>query len=79
MIGNINNITFNFPSFPPLTQPEDVQEEMFCDETNLPEHCVDKSICPCVHRLKVTLNSIVELVVIDESMGELRNFLKERS
>lgn len=77
LIGNINNITFNFPPFPPLTQPEDVREEMFCDEMNLPERCNGKAICPCIHRLKVALNSIVELVVIDESLSKFRNFLKK--
>jgi hypothetical protein len=66
-VGAINNISFTFPSFSPLTQPEDVQQEAFCDEKSLPKSCQSGELCPCVHRLKVKLNSIVELVVIDET------------
>ena len=66
-ISNINNISFHFPSFPLLTQPEEIDEKMFCDEFNIPERCLGKSVCPCVHRLKVKLNSIVELVIVDQS------------
>lgn len=44
---------------------------------NLPEKCYGKPICPCVHRLKVRLNSIVELVVIDESLSKQWKFLKK--
>ena len=67
LMASINNISFNFPSFPLLTQPENIEESMFCDELHMPERCFDKNICPCVHRLKIKLNSIVELVIVDES------------
>lgn len=72
LVGAINNISFQFPSFSPLTQPENLADSLFCDETSLPESCAGKQICPCVHRLKVKLNSIVELVVLDETTGESR-------
>jgi hypothetical protein len=70
-VGAIDNITFAFPSFPLLTQPDDVKESLFCDENNRPERCNDMQICSCIHRIKVALNSIVELVVVDEVSSEL--------
>lgn len=70
MVGAINNISFTFPSFSLLTQPEKLDEQLFCDEFNLPESCRDKQLCPCVHRLKVKLNATVELIVVDETTGE---------
>ncbi|KAG5677062.1 hypothetical protein PVAND_006846 [Polypedilum vanderplanki] len=66
-IGTVNNITFTFPSFSLLTQPDDVDESLFCDENNRPERCDDMRICSCVHRIKVELGSIVELVIVDEA------------
>jgi hypothetical protein len=70
--GAINNISMTLPSFSPLTQPENLADNLFCDETSLPESCAGKEICHCVHRLKVKLNSIVELVVVDETPGKSR-------
>jgi hypothetical protein len=67
MVAAINNFSFTFPSFSPLTQPEQVKDSAFCDEENIPESCADNEICHCTHRLKVKLNSIVELIVVDET------------
>lgn len=52
-----------YPSFPLLTQPEEINETLFCDENN--KLSCDGSICMCQHRLKVHLNSIVEIVLYD--------------
>lgn len=62
----MNNITFAFPHFPLLTQPELITEDMYCDENNLPPHCAGLLICPCIFRIKVRLNSIVEMVLFDD-------------
>lgn len=70
LVGAVNNISFKFPTFPPLSQPDDLSESLFCDSQNIPETCRGRQICPCVHRLKVRLNSIVELVVLDETNCE---------
>jgi hypothetical protein len=70
LVGAINNISHTFPSFSPLTQPESLRDNLFCDEDSLPESCAGLEICPCVHRLKVKLNSIVELFAVDETTGE---------
>jgi FtsP/CotA-like multicopper oxidase with cupredoxin domain len=65
----INNISFAMPEFSLLSEPENIKEEMFCDEnTKLNTTCLDNdnhNICRCTHRLKVKLNSIVDLVLID--------------
>lgn len=58
-----------YPTFPLLTQPEDIDESMFCDESStVGQHCFDNKFltaCRCVHRLKVKLNSVVELIAVN--------------
>lgn len=68
-VGAINKISFQFPDVPLLTQPEDVKEKMFCDEYSIPPNCT-LEICTCVHRIKVKLDSVVELVVYDEALSK---------
>ena len=66
----INQISTTFPSFPPLTQPEDIKSDEFCNENNLPSHCKPGEICQCNHLIKVEKGSIVELVVVDDNRGK---------
>jgi hypothetical protein len=66
LVGGMNNISLAFPSFSLLTQREEIKENMFCDTENLPSHCKPNSLCYCTHRIKVKLDSIVELVLVDE-------------
>jgi hypothetical protein len=66
VVGVINNMTTYFPDFPPLTQPEDIDESIFCDK----QKCIRGQPCYCVHRLKVKKDSIVEIVMIDEAKSE---------
>lgn len=71
-VGVINKISTTFPSFSLLTQPEEIREDVFCDyEQKKSVNCSKSQICHCVHRLKVKMNSIVELTVFDESTGEV--------
>jgi hypothetical protein len=70
MIGTINNISFVSPPFSALTQPRQIDENSFCNETFLPERCKNSDTCLCVHRLKVKKDALVELVVVDEASGE---------
>lgn len=67
----VNNISFTSPSFNILTQTNEITDDIFCDENNLPKHCANRKICPCSHRIKIELNSVVEIVLIDdrESIG----------
>lgn len=62
----INNISFMSPTFSILTQTNEVTDDIFCDENNIPKHCANRSICPCTHRIKIKLNSVVEMVLIDD-------------
>lgn len=68
-IATINNITFEFPSFPLLSEPERIDESMFCDVVHMKrKNCVRDSketICKCIHRLKVKLNANVEFVALN--------------
>ena len=67
LVGAVNNISFTFPSFNPLTQPENVVDSVFCDAYNLPASCTGSKVCQCVHRLKVKKDAIVELIIVDET------------
>ncbi|XP_053694017.1 uncharacterized protein LOC128741918 [Sabethes cyaneus] len=69
-IGVTNNISFIWPSFPLLIQPELITNEnrQFCNDTHLPAQCNDYAICFCTHKLKVDLNDIVEVVLFDTAL-----------
>lgn len=65
-VASVNNISFAFPRFPLLNNLGRINESMFCsaDHYMSKEKCIveaNKTICRCVHRLKVQLNSSVEL------------------
>ncbi|OAD62113.1 Laccase-5 [Eufriesea mexicana] len=66
MITTLNNITSDSPSAPPLSQFDDVAEEEFCSVDNLPSNCTSSEPCTCIHLIKIPLDSIVEINVIDE-------------
>ena len=61
-----NHIALNMPHFPPLSQPELIKHDTFCNVTTLAnKNCIENE-CICTHVLQVKLNSIVELIFIDE-------------
>lgn len=68
-IGTFNNISLKYPAFPLLTQPDEIDESMFCNEnTTAGKYCFDNGFltaCRCVHLIKLKLNSIVELVAVN--------------
>ncbi|XP_069129876.1 uncharacterized protein [Argopecten irradians] len=62
----INYISNAFPAYPPLSQFDDIPQDMFCNaDTKRQENC-NMTYCECLHTLKVDLNDVVELIVIDE-------------
>jgi hypothetical protein len=67
LIGAVNNLTFNFPSISLLSQTDEIKEDMFCNSTYRPASCEGLQICPCVHRIKIELDSLVELIIVDET------------
>ena len=48
LVGVINNISFAFPSFPLLTQPKDIREDLFCDEKHKLPECRTGKRCHCL-------------------------------
>ncbi|XP_052864087.1 uncharacterized protein LOC128270712 [Anopheles cruzii] len=67
-IGVTNNISMVFPDFPLLTQPELIAgDKLFCNDTHKPDRCRPNLACFCLHRLKVDLNDVVEMSLIDDS------------
>ncbi|XP_058126511.1 uncharacterized protein LOC131281949 [Anopheles ziemanni] len=67
-IGVTNNISMVFPDFPLLTQPELITGDTpFCNETHKPASCKPHRACFCLHRLKVALNDVVEMSLIDDA------------
>lgn len=67
LVGAVNQISFVFPSISLVSQKDQVTEQMFCDVNNLPASCLPNRLCPCIHRIKIPLNSIVDLVIVDET------------
>lgn len=66
MITMLSNISSGSPSAPPLSQLDDVAEEEFCNADNLPSNCSPTEPCTCIHLIKVPLDSVVEINLIDE-------------
>ncbi|XP_012225378.2 uncharacterized protein [Linepithema humile] len=62
----VDGISFKFPPSPPLSQPEDIPSNQYCNENTLFEHCPGNGACTCTHKLNIPLNSIVEILLIDE-------------
>lgn len=50
-----------------MSKPEEIDESIFCDvsDKNNKKWIENSELCTCIHRLKVKLGSIVELVLID--------------
>lgn len=56
-----------FPSFPLLSQRDEIHEGLFCDADNIPDRCKEEIFCLCPHIIKVVLNSTIELILFDEN------------
>ncbi|ETN61043.1 multicopper oxidase [Anopheles darlingi] len=65
--GAINDLSFAYPPFPLLTQPEEIDESMFCTNGTRPARCADRQLCTCIHRLKIELGDLVELYILDRT------------
>lgn len=52
------------PSFPLLSQRELIKEDQFCNSSTV-ENCKNV-FCSCTHVLQVKLNSVVEVIMVDE-------------
>ncbi|KAJ8951037.1 hypothetical protein NQ314_007737 [Rhamnusium bicolor] len=64
VISLIDEISFQFPPSPPLSQLEDIEPEQFCNGDNRPIECGQN--CMCTHMVDIPYNAIVEVVLVDE-------------
>nr|KAF7421813.1 hypothetical protein H0235_009649 [Vespula pensylvanica] len=62
----LNNISMKLPSFPLMSQRDLIDPNQFCN-SNTVKGC-DKNFCSCTHVLQVKLNSVVEVILIDEGI-----------
>ncbi|XP_015584710.1 laccase-4 [Cephus cinctus] len=65
----INNISFEYPSFPLLTQYEHITDDIYCTEDNdTAKECIG-DYCTCPYLYPVSKNSLVEVVLVDLSLN----------
>lgn len=64
LLALISGIAFQYPPSPLLSQFDDVPRNVFCNSSSIQKNC-SLEFCSCVHRLKIPLDAVVELVVID--------------
>ncbi|XP_017843672.2 uncharacterized protein LOC108600530 isoform X2 [Drosophila busckii] len=64
----LNHISLKFPSMALLPQRNQLNDELFCNETSLTQNGIDcrKQFCKCHHVLQVPLNAVVEFIIVDE-------------
>ncbi|XP_020282036.1 laccase-2-like [Pseudomyrmex gracilis] len=62
----LNHISMKLPPFPLLSERDRIEPNQFCNADTV-EGCED-DYCACTHVLQVKLNSVVELVLIDEGV-----------
>jgi hypothetical protein len=69
-VGVVNKISFSFPEVPLLSQYEEFDENLFCNETtkSKDEKCYSLNqdrgdVCFCVHRVMAPEHSVIDFVV----------------
>lgn len=64
----LNHITFEYPLKPLLDSRFPLDDSHFCNESSFIEQDIDckTEFCKCEHVLQVSLNSIVEIIIVDE-------------
>ncbi|WAR12214.1 LAC2-like protein [Mya arenaria] len=72
MALQMNKITYTMPESPVLTQYGELKEDVFCNETSIGKDCTQE-FCECVHRLKVAVGDVVELVLISDGKYGMGN------
>ncbi|XP_076619283.1 uncharacterized protein LOC143340829 isoform X2 [Colletes latitarsis] len=61
----VDGISYMPAPSPPISQMQDLPPDQFCDSHNLPSRCRRNNTCACTHMLRVPLNSVVEIVMVD--------------
>ncbi|XP_039951037.1 uncharacterized protein LOC120768422 [Bactrocera tryoni] len=64
----LNHISLKMPPMALMAERNNVDDSLFCNDTSLAQQGIDcrKDFCDCHHVLQVPLNSVVELIVVDE-------------
>ncbi|KAF4532298.1 hypothetical protein B566_EDAN010799 [Ephemera danica] len=64
----LNHISLKLPGSPMILQNEASLAPLFCNQSSLAQQGRDckKEFCHCLHRIRVEVNDIVDLVLIDE-------------
>lgn len=60
----IDEVSYISAPSPVLSQYDDIPKSYFCNGDNRPADCGEN--CECVHKIDLPLNSVVEVVLIDE-------------
>ncbi|KAF4520466.1 hypothetical protein B566_EDAN004717 [Ephemera danica] len=68
-LPQVNKISWQSPSSPPLTQPNTVTNETFC-RPELPKNCRN-GICRCPQVIEMNRGELIEIVLVDEDTGGL--------
>lgn len=65
----INHITMKFPSIPAMMM-KGLQDSNFCNQSSLEAQGVNckETFCECTHVLQIPLNSVVEMILVDEGV-----------
>ncbi|RXG69216.1 Laccase-12 [Armadillidium vulgare] len=59
----LNHISFKPPNAPPLSQPHDVFQKLYCNSSTV-SNC-ETEFCRCTHILEMKLGSLVEVILVD--------------
>lgn len=61
------------PPAPLISQYDDINPEQFCNGDNRPADCGQN--CMCTHKIDIPLNSVVEIVLVDEGKFKKYSFI----
>ncbi|KAL7635203.1 UNVERIFIED_CONTAM: hypothetical protein RMT77_014189 [Armadillidium vulgare] len=61
----MNFISFRLPNVPPLSQPNEVNQTLYCNSSTISNSNCETEFCRCTHVLNVELGSLVEIILID--------------
>lgn len=59
-----NDISMKLPSFPLLTQFNDIKQDTFCDHQPL-RNC-NVTFCECTNVINIPLGNVVEIILVDK-------------
>lgn len=65
----LNHISNKMPSFPLLSQRDEIPDDMFCNNDTLKEKNCTADYCSCPHGIQVPIGAVVEIVFLDEGFS----------